>query len=124
VRAAPRDPTDGPLPLRIAQREFSIIQRFAKPPAAPAFLTRTVVAGTVGNVLEWYDFGLFGSFAPVLAQQFLPAEDRLASLLGTFGAFATLGGNGRSGSPCCSWPARPRFWDYFRPTHPSGLPRP
>jgi hypothetical protein len=22
--------------------------------------TRTVVAGAVGNVLEWYDFGLFG----------------------------------------------------------------
>jgi MHS family proline/betaine transporter-like MFS transporter len=60
------------------------------PPAAPqASLTRTVVAGVVGNLLEWYDFGLFGFFAPVLARQFLPAEDRLASLLGTFGVFAT-----------------------------------
>jgi MFS transporter, MHS family, proline/betaine transporter len=59
-------------------------------PAAPATsLTRTVLAGAVGNLLEWYDFGLFGFFAPVLARQFLPAEDRLASLLGTFGVFAT-----------------------------------
>ena len=54
-----------------------------------AGLTRTVVAGAVGNVLEWYDFGLFGFFAPVIASQFLPAEDQIASLLGTFGVFAT-----------------------------------
>jgi MHS family proline/betaine transporter-like MFS transporter len=54
-----------------------------------ASLTRTVVAGAIGNVLEWFDFGLFGFFAPVIARQFLPAEDNLASLLGTFGVFAT-----------------------------------
>jgi MHS family proline/betaine transporter-like MFS transporter len=60
-----------------------------KPAAPPASLTRTVVAGAVGNVLEWYDFGLFGFFAPVLARQFLPAADPLAALLGTFGVFAT-----------------------------------
>src|SRR5215475_7193808 len=52
-------------------------------------LTRTVIAGAVGNVLEWYDFGLFGYFAPVIAREFLPSHDRLASLLGTFGVFAT-----------------------------------
>jgi MHS family proline/betaine transporter-like MFS transporter len=52
-------------------------------------LTRTVVAGAVGNMLEWYDFGLFGFFAPVLARQFLPSENRLASLVGTFGVFAS-----------------------------------
>jgi MHS family proline/betaine transporter-like MFS transporter len=63
-------------------------QPLARPAAPQASLTRTVVAGAVGNVLEWYDFGLFGFFAPVLARQFLPAEDRLASLLGTFGVFA------------------------------------
>jgi MHS family proline/betaine transporter-like MFS transporter len=51
-------------------------------------LTRTVVAGAVGNVLEWYDFGLFGFLAPVLSRLFLPAEDRLASLLATYGIFA------------------------------------
>jgi MHS family proline/betaine transporter-like MFS transporter len=52
-------------------------------------LTRTVVAGAVGNVLEWYDFGLFGYFAPVIAREFLPSHDPVASLLGTFGVFAT-----------------------------------
>jgi MHS family proline/betaine transporter-like MFS transporter len=60
-----------------------------KPAAVSASLTRTVVAGAVGNVLEWYDFGLFGYFAPVIAREFLPSHDPLASLLGTFGVFAT-----------------------------------
>jgi MHS family proline/betaine transporter-like MFS transporter len=64
-------------------------QILATPAEAHASLTRTVVAGAVGNVLEWYDFGLFGYFAPILARQFLPAEDKLASLLGTFSVFAT-----------------------------------
>jgi MHS family proline/betaine transporter-like MFS transporter len=52
-------------------------------------LTRTVVAGAIGNVLEWYDFGLVGFFAPVLARLFFPDGDRLAALLGTYGVFAT-----------------------------------
>jgi MHS family proline/betaine transporter-like MFS transporter len=58
------------------------------PPARHPSLTRTVVAGAVGNVLEWYDFGLFGYFAPVIARQFLPAENRFISLVETFGVFA------------------------------------
>lgn len=49
---------------------------------------RTVVAGVIGNVLEWYDFALFGFLTPVIAPLFFPAENRLASLLDTFGVFA------------------------------------
>jgi MHS family proline/betaine transporter-like MFS transporter len=49
---------------------------------------RTVVAGMIGNVLEWYDFALFGFMAPILSPLFFPAEDRLASLLATYGVFA------------------------------------
>src|SRR5580692_6737982 len=51
--------------------------------------TRTVLAGAIGNVLEWYDFGLFGYFASVIAAEFFPGADRMASLLDTFGVFAT-----------------------------------
>ncbi len=47
-----------------------------------------MVAGAIGNLLEWYDFGLFGFFAPVIAQQMMPPGDRLATLLETFGVFA------------------------------------
>ena len=36
-------------------------------------LRRVVTAGVVGNVLEWYDFTIYGFFAPILAAQFFPA---------------------------------------------------
>lgn len=49
---------------------------------------RSVFAGSIGNGLEWYDFALFGYFAPVFGSLFFPAESRLASLLQVFGTFA------------------------------------
>src|SRR5262249_56774255 len=49
---------------------------------------RTVMAGAIGNALEWYDFGLFGFFAPVISSQFFPSDDPRAALLNTFGVFA------------------------------------
>lgn len=64
-------------------------QLFAKHAAARPSLTRTVTAGAIGNVLEWYDFGLFGFFAPVIAREFFPAQAQLSSLRDTFGVFAT-----------------------------------
>jgi MFS transporter, MHS family, proline/betaine transporter len=42
----------------------------------------------VANVLEWYDFGLYGYFAPIIGQLFFPSEDKLASLIATFAVFA------------------------------------
>lgn len=49
---------------------------------------RVVTAGVVGNVLEWYDFAVYGFFAPILATQFFPSGSRTVSLLAAFGAFA------------------------------------
>ena len=49
---------------------------------------KVLVASSLGNILEWYDFALFGFFAPILAQLFFPSDDHLASLLSTFGVFA------------------------------------
>jgi MHS family proline/betaine transporter-like MFS transporter len=49
---------------------------------------RTLTAGAIGNALEWYDFGLFGYFAPVISSQFFPSADPRAALLNTFGVFA------------------------------------
>ncbi len=45
-------------------------------------------AGIVGNIMEWYDFALFGYFAPIIANHFLPSGDPLTSLLQTYGVFA------------------------------------
>jgi len=49
---------------------------------------RGVIAGVVGNVLEWYDFALFGFFAREIGAHFFPADDPTASLLAAFGTFA------------------------------------
>ncbi len=33
---------------------------------------RTVVAGLAGNVMEWFDFGVYGFFAEMIGRQFFP----------------------------------------------------
>jgi len=49
---------------------------------------RLVVAGVAGNVMEWYDFAVYGYFAPVIGQHFFPSDDPTASLMAAFGVFA------------------------------------
>ena len=49
---------------------------------------RVIVAGMIGNVLEWYDFAVYGFFATAIGQQFFPHQDRVAQLLSAFGIFA------------------------------------
>jgi MFS transporter, MHS family, proline/betaine transporter len=49
---------------------------------------RTLLAGAVGNVLEWYDFALYGYFAPVFAALFFPSNSPAVSLISVFGVFA------------------------------------
>ncbi len=51
-------------------------------------LKRNTIGGVMGNVLEWYDFGVYGYFAAVIGAQFFPAEDHLASTIAAFGVFA------------------------------------
>jgi MHS family proline/betaine transporter-like MFS transporter len=47
-----------------------------------------VTAGLVGNVMEWYDFALYGYMALYLSGLFFPAGSHAASLLATYGVFA------------------------------------
>ena len=42
----------------------------------------------VGNVLEWYDFALFGVLAPIIAAKFFPTADPLAGLISSYTVFA------------------------------------
>lgn len=49
---------------------------------------KAVTAGAIGNFIEWYDFAVYGFFATIIAGQFFPSEDRVASLLATFAVFA------------------------------------
>src|SRR6516165_2695392 len=50
-------------------------------------LSGVIVAATVGNVLEWFDFLVYGFFAVTIAEVFFPNGDPTVSLLVTFGAF-------------------------------------
>jgi MFS transporter, MHS family, proline/betaine transporter len=54
----------------------------------PTAVRRGVIAGVAGNVLEWYDFALFGFFAQQIGTHFFPATSPTASLLAAFGTFA------------------------------------
>ena len=42
----------------------------------------------IGNVLEWYDFAVYGFLAPILGKLFFPSDDAWTSLLSAFGVFA------------------------------------
>ena len=48
----------------------------------------TVVAGAIGNVLEWYDFAIYGFFAATIGRQFFPGSSEVDSLIAAFGVFA------------------------------------
>jgi len=56
--------------------------------AEAATARKAVTAGAIGNFVEWYDYSVYGFFATVIASQFFPSEDRVASLLATFAVFA------------------------------------
>jgi len=47
-----------------------------------------LAAGAVGNLLEWYDFTLYGYLAVVISTHFFPHENQSVALIATFGAFA------------------------------------
>ncbi len=48
----------------------------------------SVIAGLYGNALEWYDFLLYASFAPLFAIIFFPSNHPFISLIATFTVFA------------------------------------
>jgi len=54
----------------------------------PPELRHRVMAGFTGNVVEWYDFALFGYMAGVIAPVFFPQTSQAAGLIATYGIFA------------------------------------
>lgn len=49
---------------------------------------RALVAACIGNFIEYFDFVIYGYFAPVIGALFFPADDPASSLLLTFAVFA------------------------------------
>ena len=61
-----------------------------RPPATPAQSRRALIAGSVGNFIEWYEFGAYGFLATVIAANFFSADGGagLESLIKTYASFA------------------------------------
>jgi MFS family permease len=53
----------------------------------PRDFRRVIVAASVGNVIEWYDFYIFGSLAAVLSVKFFEKGHPVAALLSTIALF-------------------------------------
>ena len=49
---------------------------------------KVIGASSVGTLIEWYDFYIFGSLATVIANQFFPKSNPTAALLATLATFA------------------------------------
>jgi MHS family proline/betaine transporter-like MFS transporter len=47
-----------------------------------------MAAGAIGNLLEWYDFAVYGYFAAAIGRAFFPEQDKVAQVLAAFGVFA------------------------------------
>src|SRR5262249_37971823 len=53
----------------------------------PQDFRRVIIAASVGNVIEWYDFYIFGSLAAVLSVKFFEQSHPVAALLSTIALF-------------------------------------
>ncbi len=51
-------------------------------------IRKVIMASSMGTLIEWYDFYIFGSLAPIIASQFFPKTNPTAALLSTLATFA------------------------------------
>jgi MHS family proline/betaine transporter-like MFS transporter len=49
---------------------------------------KVIFVGLIGNVMEWYDFAVYGYFAVVIGHHFFPSANPAVSVIAAFGAFA------------------------------------
>jgi MFS family permease len=53
-----------------------------------ASIRRIIAASSVGTMIEWYDFYIFGMLAKTISLEFFPADNPTAALLSTLAIFA------------------------------------
>ena len=51
---------------------------------------RSVVASTVGNILEWYEWSAYAVFTPFIAAAMFDSDDPVSAVLATLGVNAAL----------------------------------
>ena len=49
---------------------------------------RTALAGLIGNLLEWFDFAVYGYFASNIGHQFFPKSDPAVQIFLAYATFA------------------------------------
>ena len=49
---------------------------------------KIITASSVGTMIEWYDFYIFGSLAAILSVQFFSKENPVAAFLSTVALFS------------------------------------
>ncbi len=72
---------------------------------------KAILAGSSGNLVEWYDFYVYSAFSLYFAKSFFPEGDQTAQLLASAGVFAV----GYSDAAARSLVLRP-------PRRPQGTP--
>ncbi|SFS71341.1 MFS transporter, MHS family, proline/betaine transporter [Saccharopolyspora flava] len=55
---------------------------------SPEPMRKAVTAGTIGNFVEQFDFGIYGYLAPVMAPVFFPSQDPVVGVLSTYAILA------------------------------------
>jgi len=60
----------------------------AVPEVEEQTILRATVGASIGNLVEWFDFAVYGYLATTLAVVFFPSDNPTASLLSTFAVFA------------------------------------
>ena len=65
-----------------------MVARQQPAPASAQSALRTALAGLIGNVLEWFDFAVYGYFASNIGHQFFPKSDPTVQTFLTFATFA------------------------------------
>lgn len=53
-----------------------------------AAIRKVIGASSVGTMIEWYDFYIFGSLAPIISMKFFPQDNPTAAFLSTLATFA------------------------------------
>ena len=51
-------------------------------------LTQVILASSVGTLIEWYDFYIYGSLSMIIAKQFFPLGNDTAAFLAALATFA------------------------------------
>lgn len=58
------------------------------PSSGSSVIRKVIAASSVGTMIEWYDFYIFGMLSTTISSQFFPKENQTAALLSTLAIFA------------------------------------